>query len=131
MAHVRASYNSFWCCYCCFDFILGETVDLNILTCFKYHDSQGLQRVYIVDDMAPRWKQVGRALQFSQPDIDNIDITCHGNSTECCGKLLSQWFGGYTNDKDSRPKTWKTLLEVMRDARLVELADRLKTILTS
>ena len=106
-------------------------MDLTVLTCFKYHDSRGEQRMFIVDDMAHRWKQVGHALKFSQPDIENIEITCRGDVVTCCGKLFAQWLGGYANDKDSRPKTWETLLDVMRDARLEALADKLKTILTS
>ena len=69
-------------------------------------------------------------LKFRESDIDNIDSTCHGVATKCCRRLLSQWLQEHNNSNDSRPKTWETLLEVMRDARLGELADNLETILT-
>ena len=81
--------------------------------------------------MAAQWIEVGRMLNFSEPDIKNIlDPTTHGDTTKCCGTLLSKWLQGYNNRNDSRPKTWETLLEVMRDVRLDELADKLETILT-
>ena len=110
---------------------VGQPLDLTTLTCFKYKDEQGVQqRIYIIDDMAPRWKHVGRMLKFREPDINNIDSTCNGNAVECCGTLLSKWLEGQNNGNDSRPKTWEILLEVMRDARLGELANNLETILT-
>ena len=110
--------------------IIGQPLDFTTLTCFKYKDEQGVQqRIYIIDDMAPRWKQVGRMLKFSEPDIENIRSTCNGVVVECCDMLLSKWLQGYNNNNDSRPKTWETLLEVMRDARLGELVIKLETIL--
>ena len=107
---------------------VGQTLDLTTLTCFKYKDEQGVQqRIHIIDDMAPRWKEVGTMLKFSEPDIDNIESNCHGDAVKCCRKLLSLWLQGQNDSNDSCPKTWKTLLEVMQDARLGQLADKLKT----
>ena len=107
--------------------LVGQTVDLDTLTCFKYKDEQGVQqRIHIINNMAPQWIEVGRILKFSEPDIDNIKSTCHDDAVKCCGKLLSKWLQGHNNSNDSRPKTWETLLEVMRDAHLGELADKLK-----
>ena len=102
-----------------------------MLTCLKYNDKQGeVQRIYIVDEMAPKWKRVGRMLNFSEANIDSIGTTNRGEPDVCCEELLSQWLQGHNNANDSRPKTWETLLELMRDARLGELAEKIKTILT-
>ena len=68
-------------------------------------------------------------LKFSEANIDSIGTTCRGEP-ECCEDLLSQWLQGHNDSNDSRSKTWETLLEVMRDARLGELADKMEKILT-
>ena len=88
-----------------------------------------MQRIYIIDEMASRWIEVGRMLKFSETDIENIhvDSTCLGDAKKCCGKLLSRWLQGHNNSNDRRPKTWETLLEVMRDARLGGLVEKLET----
>ena len=101
-----------------------------MLTCLKYNEEGKHQRVFIIDEMAPKWKRVGRMLKFSTSCMETITSSC-GNDTECCDKLLSQWLQGQNDDKDHCPKTWETLLEVMRDVRLAELADRLEKILSS
>ena len=109
---------------------VGETLDLTPLTCLKYHKEGKHQRVFIIDEMAPKWKRIGRMLNFSTSHMETITSSC-GDDTECCDKLLSQWLEGQNDDKEPRPKTWETLLEVMRDARLAKLADRLEKILSS
>ena len=48
----------------------------------------------------------------------------HGDATKSCGKLLSKWLQGHNNRNDSCPRT---LMEVMRDAHLGELADKLES----
>ena len=107
---------------------VGQTLDISTLICFKYKDEQGVQqRIHIIDDMAPRWSEVGALLKFSESDIDNIGSTCNNDAVKCCRRLLSKWLEGYNDSSDSRPKTWETLLEVMRDARLGELADKLES----
>ena len=48
-------------------FGIEEHLDLTLLTCFKYNNKQGEeQRVFIIDDMAPKWKRVGRMLKFNE-----------------------------------------------------------------
>ena len=112
---------------------VGQTLDLTTLTCLKYKDEQGVQqRIHIINEMARRWIDVGTMLKFSDPDIENIqvDSSCQGDAEKCCRKLLSKWLMGHNDSNDNRPKTWKTLLEVMRDVRLGNLADQLEAILT-
>ena len=109
---------------------VGEALDLRTLTCFKYTDQQGeQQRLFIVEEIAPRWKQVGTMLNFGEPDLDTI--ASHHDPAACSRELLRQWLQGFNDSNDSRPKTWETLLEVMRDARLGELAEKLESILTT
>ena len=69
-------------------------------------------------------------LQFSTPDLDTI-ASCYQDDRGRCDALLSQWLQGRNDQNDKRPKTWKTLLCVMRDARLGELANKLENIMLS
>ena len=116
-----------------FNVCAGETLELDQMICFKYPDKQGKkQRVHIVEKIAPQWKEVGILLNFSISIIDSIATSCHHKPVECSTELLTKWLQGYNTDsKDSSPKTWETLLEVMRDAHLGELANELESILTS
>ena len=66
-----------------------------------------------------------------KPNINTIETNCRDDPETCCEQLLSQWLEGHNDNNDSRPKSWETLLSVMRDARLGELADKLQNILTS
>ena len=119
------------CCSCCC-YSAEQPLDLTMLARFSYTDEQEEeQSVFIIDEMASQWKRVGRMLKFSDADINNIASTCHDEPQACCDRLLSQWLQGRNDHNDSRPKTWRTLLGVIRDARLGELADRLRRILTS
>ena len=79
--------------------------------------------------MAPKWREVGKSLQFSPADLDNIAISCQQNPEDSCNKMLSQWLQGYVTERDDRPTSWETLLEAIEDARLGDLAKKLDSIL--
>ena len=116
------------CCFCCYN-SAEKPLDLTTLTHFSYVDErEEEQSVFIIDEMAPQWKRVGRMLRFSEADINVIASNFNDEPQACCDRLLSQWLQGHNDHNDSRPKTWRTLLGVMRDARMGELADRLKRI---
>ena len=83
-----------------------------------------------MDEMAHKWRRVGQMLKFSASDIQTI-ISTHQDDVDRCERLLTQWLQGHNDHNDSRLKTWKTLLEVLRDARLRELADKLDSILSN
>ena len=109
---------------------VGETLDLTMLTCLKYCEEGKHQSFFIIDEMAPKWKRIGRMLKFSTSDMETITSSCR-DDTECCDKLLSQWLQGQNDVNERHPKTWENLLDVIRAARLAELADKLEKILSS
>ena len=99
------------------------------MNCLKYKSASGkVERLFIMDDMGSRWRNVGLGLSFKPPELDCIESSHPKEPVKCCEKLMSQWLDGFVNDRDSRPKTWPTLLEVMGDARLGELADKIEKI---
>ena len=109
---------------------LGETVQLGDLTCFKYKDPSGkTKRLYVIEEMGPRWKDVGKALKFSPAELQNIDITNRQNPEECCDSLMTKWISGFVSQREKQPLTWATLLEAMEDSRLGDLAGKLESLL--
>ena len=106
--------------------------DMSTLLCFKYKDEQGkTQRIYIIDEMAAKWKRVGISLKFSTSSLNNIESTCHHDVEACVNRLLTMWLEGHVQDVSQAPITWETLLEALRDTRLGQLADNLTYLLTS
>ena len=102
--------------------------DLATLNCFKYKDTQGeMQRIFITDEIAAKWKRFGRCLKFTTSDLNNIESTCHGVVEECCNEMLTLWVEGHSSSY-KQPIAWETLLEALRDARMGQLADKLTAI---
>ena len=79
--------------------------------------------------MAPRWKDVGKALKFTPSELQNIAITNHHDPAECCDSLMTKWISGFVSQREKQPLTWATLLEAMEDSRLGDLAETLESLL--
>lgn len=102
--------------------------DLATLNCFKYKDSQGvLQRIFITDEIAAKWKRFGLALEFTTSDLNNIESKYGTDVEKCINELLTLWLG---RSSCQQPITWKTLLEALRDVRIEQLANELTEIIT-
>ena len=81
---------------------------------FQYtSDSGAVESVFIMDAIAPRWKQLGIALGFSGPQLDSIERSKHYIVEDCCLELLKQWLQGRVVEQ---PITWRTLLVAMVQA---------------
>ena len=106
--------------------------DIATLNCLKYTDMQGeLQRVFISEHIAAKWKQVGLSLHLTFNTLDNIESTYHGDVEKCCNRMLTLWLKGHVQDVSQAPVTWKTFLEALKDARFGQLANNLTDLLTS
>ena len=100
------------------------------LYCFKYTDTRGgTQRIRIIDKIAPRWRRLGACLKFSTDSLDIIDADNHGKVEACTERMLSLWLEGHVLEDSRAPITWRTFLEALRDANLVQLADNLTHLL--
>ena len=84
-----------------------------------------------MDEIAAKWKRFGLCLKFSPSSLNNIESTCRGDVEACVNRLLTLWLEGHVQDVSQAPITWETLLEALRDSRLVRLADDLTDLLTS
>ena len=85
----------------------------------------GDKTIRIVDELAPDWKTIGRLLKFADCDLEVISKD-HQSQAECCQQMLSMWLKGRNND--DRPRTWETLLHVIKAARWGTLAEGIQDI---
>ena len=85
------------------------------------------EREFVMDEMASKWRRVGKMLKFSDSELNSIELSSN-DVDQRCETMITKWLDGFVQDRDSRPKSWPTLLEAMRDARLGTLADKVAEI---
>ena len=77
-------------------------------------------------DARAKWGDIGRCIGVDEGTLD----TMKGKDGDCLSGVLSHWLGGVYNpkDKNSRPRTWRTLIEALRDKVVNEeaMADKLE-----
>lgn len=78
--------------------------------------------------MAYKWKQLAMSLNFDGPKIESIDMGAMYKPEEACRQMLVKWLDG--DDELKGPVTWGTLIQSLIDAGLVDMADRLKEIIS-
>ena len=95
---------------------IGDKPTLQELSCFTYTSINGEEKkVYIIDQVAARWKSLGIVLNFEKYQLDNIKKN-HQSVEECCQELLGQWLEGASNT--TKPAvTWKKLFYAMKEAQ--------------
>ena len=74
-----------------------------------------------MDRLRPHWKQFAIALRFPSHSIATIQ-----DSNDPLYQLLSEWLRGANLGEDTRPVTWKTLIESLHLANIHEEADTLE-----
>ena len=75
----------------------------------------------LLDRLKPHWKEFAIALRFPPHSIATIE----GSNDPVC-QLLSEWLRGANVREDTRPVTWKTLIEALRKAGIHNEADILE-----
>ena len=74
-----------------------------------------------MDQLKPHILRVAIALRFPQHAIErHDDPVCY---------LLSEWLRGANQELDTRPVTWRTLIEALQDANCQEEANVLEKYL--
>ena len=85
------------------------------------------QKVQIIQDVAPKWKDFGISLDFD-PDgrtLDLIEAEQKVNGpVACCRAMFQCWLAG-----NGVPATWDTLIELLQDAEQSHLAEQIKAVL--
>ena len=94
----------------------------NLLCCDNGHKS-----VRVVDELAPYWRTVGCFLRFPECDLETLSKDNHSEE-ERCRRMLSMWLDGRNDENDSRPKTWATLIHVIKRARRGTLSKQIQEV---
>ena len=87
--------------------------------------NNGEKTIRIVEELASDWQEIGILLKFTASQLKVISKD-NQSQVECCRCMLSQWIDGQSND--DRPKTWETLLYVIKTARWGSLAASIEEI---
>ena len=107
-------------------FYVGDKPTLQELSCFTYTSINGKEKkVYIIDEVAARWKSLGIALSFEKYQLDNIKKN-HQSVEDCCQELLGQWLEGASNSNKPTVTSWEKLLQAMKEARCLTVAQVLQ-----
>ena len=85
------------------------------------------QKIRIIGDLAPEWKDFGVSLNFD-PDgrtVNLIEAEQKINGpVACCQAMFQHWLAG-----NGVPATWGTLIELLQDAEQSHLAEQIKGVL--
>lgn len=66
----------------------------------------------VIPKIQAYWVEVAYLLRFKIPDVDAIRMKYNGDPAKCCLQLLQDWL---STNKDSRAKTWPTLLASLKE----------------
>ena len=80
--------------------------------------------VKIIDSVAHTWEKLALRLHFDGSDIARIKRDNTNDCIQACRTVFTEWLQG----KGRRPGTWETLVEALREAGFIELANEVKTI---
>ena len=77
-------------------------------------------------DARAKWRIIGRCIGVDEGTLDTIK----GKDDDCLGEMLKNWLRSVykPDEKNSKPRTWRTLIEALQDKIVNEeaMADKLK-----
>ena len=81
----------------------------------------------VIKQAAAKWEAVATRLYFEINDIIRIKRDVHYQSIDACRTVFSEWLHG----NGRKPTTWNTVIKVLEEADLSELAGELKIVLSA
>ena len=101
---------------------MDQKPDLNDLLCMSYTSEDGKTINFrLMDRVTPHWRRLAITLKFSQHEIDVME-----SKDNPVYYFLSEWLREANQENDSRPVTWRTLIEALRDANVQNEANILE-----
>ena len=92
--------------------------DLSDLQYMSYTGDNGREVHFrLMDQLKPYWRTLAIALKFPRHEIVIMESM---NDPIYC--LLAEWLRGANKEKDSRPASWRTLIEALRHANVQDEA---------
>ena len=102
--------------------LTGNKPEIHELQMLKYSDESVLR---IMESVAPHWKQVAVALGFNLARIKSIEKGVHYQPDDASFEIFSSWLQG---ERDLKPPTWEVLIQCLRQANLLDIAEMLSNI---
>ena len=98
----------------------------------KLHELQQLvdidgRTVRVMERVAVKWKDVATALGFNGSRINSLEADVRHMSEDASREIFIKWLNGEHDLR--RPITWATLVQCLREARLIQLAVKVESIL--
>ena len=81
--------------------------------------------VEVMELVAAKWEKVATRLHFDGAHISRIRQDSHLQAESACRIVFTEWLQG----KGREPKTWNTVIEVLKEMKLSELAHNLEDVL--
>ena len=80
----------------------------------------------MVHHVATKWEELGIELDLDEDGrlLDSISERRGGDEAKCCLDVLKAWLQG----KGEEPKTWRTLVDCLREIRTDECHEAIKSI---
>ena len=81
----------------------------------------------IITAIAQDWKNFGIYFDFDETGrtLNRIAKDYHYHSIDCCTQMMTEWLEG----SGRQPATWATLIDLLKDAEMNDLAQQLVTII--
>ena len=102
-----------------------------LLRCPKLHELDLMyynQRpVRVLEGSASRWDRVAIRLYFDGNMIAQVWTESQNDQLRACRSVFTQWLDGL--EKLRTPRTWQTVMDVLREAGLCQLANDLEEAL--
>lgn len=104
--------------------LIGDQPQLHELQLLKGVDGR---TVRVMERVAPDWKHLAISLKFDLWKIKTIEKDYKTSTEEACQEMFMRWLAG---EHDlTQPCTWNTLINCLRHAAFIDLANSLRTSL--
>ena len=100
----------------------GSKPEIRELQMLKFWDGRVLR---IMESVAPQWKKMAVALGFSVARIKSIEKSKQHQTDDASFEIFSCWLEG---EHDLKPPTWDVLVQCLKQANLLDIADMLSNI---
>ena len=106
---------------------LSIKINARYLNLIKWTEDGKVNRFYLKDKIADKWRVFGMLLDIKDPQLDGIATQYHNEINECCRAVLTKWM---ENPPADYPPTWEGMIELLEDSKLPEVAAELKEVLS-
>ena len=103
--------------------LIGDRPELHELQMLEFSD--GTEPLRIMEEVGTRWKQMAMVFGFSNTRIKSIEKGKHYQPDDASFEVFSCWLEG---EHDLKPPTWDVLIQCLKQANLLDIAEMLSNI---